>query len=134
MNKAIMTGLIAMMFLGLNTAAQEQDWYHDRDTRYNGDHWQSHVFSEVRTDLDHVWSEKHASDKERDRLERTKQELTDLQAKLDHGEWDNGHVNDVIDSLRKSANDNRLSERDRAVLNDDVTRIKDLQNEHNSRH
>ena len=133
MNKTIMTGLIAMMFLGLNTAAQ-QDWYHDRDTRYNGDHWQSHVFSEARTDLDHVWSEKHASDQERERLERTKQELTDLQAKLDHGEWDNGHVSDVIDSLRKSANDNRLSERDRAVLNDDVTRIKGLQNEHNSRH
>ena len=72
------------------------------------------------------------SDTERERLERTKQELTDLQAKLDQGEWDNGHVNDVIDSLRKSANDNRLSERDRAVLNDGVTRIKDLQNEHNS--
>jgi len=134
MNKAIMTGLILLIFFGLNAAAQSQDWYHDRDTRYNGDHWQSQVFSEVRTDLDHVWSEKHASDKERERLERTKQELTDLQAKLDHGEWDNGHVNDVIDSLRKSSNDNRLSKRDRAVLNDDVTRIKDLQNEHNSRH
>jgi hypothetical protein len=134
MKKAIMTGLILMMFFGLNTAAQSQDWYHEREARYNGDHWRSQVFSEVRADLDHVWSAKHASDKERERLERTKQELTELQAKLDHGEWDNGHVNDVIDSLRKSANDNRLSERDRAVLNDDVTRIKDLQNEHNSRH
>jgi transcriptional accessory protein Tex/SPT6 len=93
------------------------------------------VFTEVRTDLDHVWSEKHASDKERERLERTKQELADLQANLDHGQWDNGHVNDVIDSLRKSANDDRLSERDRAVLNDDVNRLKDFQNEHNqSRH
>jgi hypothetical protein len=58
------------------------------------------VFSEVRADLDHVWSERHASEKERERLERTKEELTDLQAKLDQGEWDNGHVNDVIDSLR----------------------------------
>jgi hypothetical protein len=134
MKKATMTGLILMMFFGLNAAAQSQDWYHDREARYNGDRWRSQVFSEVRTDLDHVWSAKHASDKERERLERTKQELTELQAKLDHREWDNGHVNDVIDSLRKSANDNRLSERDRAVLNDDVTRIKDLQNEHNSRH
>jgi hypothetical protein len=43
-------------------------------------------------------------------------------------------VNDVIDSLRKSSNDNRLSERDRAVLSDDVRRLKDLQNEHNGRH
>jgi uncharacterized membrane protein len=83
--------------------------------------------------LDHIWSARHAADNERKRLERTKQELTDLQAKLEHGEWDNGHVNDVIDSLRKSAADERLSERDRTVLNDDVNRLKDLQNEHTRR-
>ena len=129
MKKTILTALIAVMFLGLNTAAQ--DWYHDREGRYSGDRWRSQVFAEVRTDLDHVWSARQASDKERNRLERTKQELTDLQAKLDHGQWDNGHVNDVIDSLRKSANDERLAERDRAVLNDDVQRLKDLQDEHN---
>jgi hypothetical protein len=77
-------------FRGLSTCVQAQDWSHDRDARYTGDQWRSHVFLEVRTDLDHVWSAKHAADKERERLERTKQELTDLQAKLDHGEWDNG--------------------------------------------
>ena len=58
------------------------------------------MFLEIRSDLDHIWSANQAADKERKRLERTKQELADLQAKLDHGEWDNGHVNDVIDSLR----------------------------------
>jgi len=127
------TALLALAFLGFSAAAHAQDWYHDRDARYGGDQWRSHVFAEVRTDLDHIWSAKHAADKERERLERTKQELSELQAKLDHGEWDNGHVNDVIDSLRKSANDDRLSERDRAILNDDVSRIKDLQNAHNHR-
>ena len=131
MKKTIMIALIAVLFLGLNTVAQTQDWYHEREGRYSGDRWRSHVFSEVRTDLDHIWSAYQAAEKERNRLERTKQELTDLQAKLDRGEWDNGHVNDVIDSLRKSANDERLSERDRAVLNDDVRRLKDLQAEHN---
>jgi len=134
MKKLVMTALIAVTFLGLNTAARAQDWYHDRDARYNGDQWRAHVFAEVRTDLDHIWSANEAANKERERLDRTKQELTDLQAKLDHGEWDNGHVNDVIDSLRKSANDNRLSERDRAVLNDDVSRIKELQEQHNAGH
>lgn len=131
MKKTIVRALLAVMLLGLSTAAQDQDWYRDRDARYRGDQWRSHIFAEIRTDLDHVWSAKHASDKERERLDRTKQELTDLQAKLDQGEWDNGHVNDVIDSLRKSANDNRLSERDRDVLNDDVNRLKAFQNEHN---
>lgn len=133
MKRTIMAGLIAVVFLGLSTAAQ--DWYHDRDARYSGDRWRARVFAEIRTDLDHVWSAKQAAEKERKRLERTKQELTDLQAKLEHGEWDNGHVNDVLDSLQKSANDERLSERDRAVLSDDVNRLKDLQNHHNeSRH
>lgn len=132
--RTITTRLAAVVFLGLSTAAQEQDCYHDRDSRYSGDQWRSRVFSEIRTDLDQIWSANQAADKERKRLDRTKQELTDLQ-KLDHGEWDNGHVNDVIDSLRKSANDTRLSERDRAVLNDDVNRLKEFQNQHDqSRH
>jgi len=129
MKKAISTVALAMMFFALSTAAQ--DWYHDRDARYNGDQWRARVFAEIRADLDHVWSARQAAHKERQRLDRTKQELTDLQAKLEHGEWDNGHVNDVIDSLRKSADDERLSERDRAVLNDDVIRLKNLQDEHN---
>jgi hypothetical protein len=133
MRTMVMTAVLAVAFLGLSTVAGAQDWYHDRDARYHGDEWRSRVFTEVRADLDHVWSERHASGKEKERLDRTKQELTELQAKLDHGEWDNGHVNDVIDSLRKSANDNRLAERDRAVLNDDVNRISDLQAEHNQR-
>lgn len=131
MKKTIMTGLIAVLFFGWSTAAQEQDWYHDRDARFAGDQWRARVFAEVRADLDHIWSAYHAAEKERKRLERTKEELTDLQAKLEHGEWDNGHTNDVIDSLRKSANDQRLSDRDRAVLSDDVSRIKELQNQHN---
>jgi opacity protein-like surface antigen len=132
MKKILMTVLMALVFVGLSTAARAQDqWYHERDARYAGDRWKPHVFGEVRTDLDHIYSAGQASDKERERIERTKQELSDLQAKLDHGVWDNGHVNDVIDSLRKSADDRRLSERDRSVLSDDVTRIKELQDEHN---
>jgi hypothetical protein len=49
MKKIIMAGLIALMFLGVNTVAQDQDWYHDRDGRYHGDEWRAHVFAEIRT-------------------------------------------------------------------------------------
>ncbi len=129
MKKTITAGLIMTAFVGLNAVAQ--DWYHDREGRYQGEGWRSQVFLQVRSDLDHVWSARRASDKERNRLERTKQELTDLQASLDAGRFDNGHLNDVIDSLRKSANDDRLAPRDREVLNDDVSRLKDYQDNHN---
>ena len=87
----------------------------------------------VTTDLEHIWSAVRASDKERKRLERTKEELIQMQDDLDHGRWDNGILNDVIDSVRKSSNDERLAERDRAVLADKLVRLKEFQDQHNRR-
>lgn len=129
MRKNVAAGLILSAFVALSAAAQ--DWYHDRDERYQGGQWRSQVFTQVRVDLEHIWSAERASEKENDRLDRTKQELAELQEKLDRGHFDNGTLNDVIDSIRKSANDNRLAPRDRAVLSDDLDRLKDYQNNHN---
>jgi hypothetical protein len=114
--------------------AAAQDWYHEREGRFRGDRGRAQVFLQVRHDMDHIWSANRAADRERERIERTKQELTELQARLDRGQWDNGTVNDVIDSLRKSANDDRLSPRDRNVLADDANRIHDFQAIHNQGH
>ncbi len=125
MKRNITAGLILAACLTLSGFAQ--DWYHDRDARYQDEQWRSQVFTEVRSDLDHIWSARGASEKEDARLERTKEELTELQAKLDHGQFDNGTLNDVIDSIRKSANDQRLAPRDRAVLSDDLNRLHDYQ-------
>jgi hypothetical protein len=118
----------------LVSSVAAQDWYHDRDERFRGKDWQPHVFMNVRTDLDHVWSAVRASDKERTRLDTTKQELTKMQADLDQGRWDNNILNDVIDSIRKSSNDDRLAQRDREVLADDLVRLKEFQDQHNRRH
>jgi hypothetical protein len=130
MTRFLTTGVL-MVALALSAAAQ--DWYHDREERYEGEQWRPHIFTQVKADLEHVWSG-HAADKERTRIERTEQELTKMQADLDQGRFDNGLLNDVIDSLRKSANDERLPERDRAVLADDVTRLKDYQDHHKNWH
>ena len=129
--KRIFTAGVIAAALAFSVAAQ--DWYHDREERYRGEEWRAHIFMHVRTDLEHVWSAVRASDKERRRLERTKEELTQIQADFDHGRWDNGILNDVIDSIRKSSNDDRLAERDRTVLADDLVRLKEFQNQHNRR-
>jgi hypothetical protein len=113
----------------LTLSAAAQDWYHERDERFRGEQWRSRVFTEVRADLEHVWAGR-ASDKERDRLNKTQEELTKMQADLDHGRWDNGILNDVIDSISKSSNDQRLPPRDREVLADDVNRLKEFQDQH----
>src|ERR1700722_18020720 len=122
-----------VIVVALAFSATAQDWYHDRDERFRGEGGRAHVFMHVRTDLEHVWSAVRASDNERGRLEKTKEELSKMQADLDQGRWDNGMLNDVIDSIRKSSNDDRLVQRDRAVLADDVVRLKQFQDQHNQR-
>jgi hypothetical protein len=122
---------VVLFLVSVTSIALAQDWYHDRGERYRGDEWRPHVFSHVRQDLDHIWSARNASEKENRRLERTKEELAKMQADLDQGRFDNGLLNDVIDSLRKSANDERLSPRDRDVLHDDADRLHDYQRNHN---
>jgi hypothetical protein len=122
---------LGLILASVTSIASAQDWYHDRDARYQGDQWRAQVFSQVRSDLDHIWSARNASEKENTRLEKTKEELTKMQADLDQGRFDNGLLNDVIDSLKKSADDQRLSPRDRAVLSDDLSRLHDYQINHN---
>jgi hypothetical protein len=53
-----------------------------------------------------------------------------MQGDLDQGRFDNGILNDVIDSLKKSADDERLAPRDREVLRDDLVRLHDYQLNH----
>ncbi|HTC88583.1 MAG TPA: hypothetical protein VK686_09820 [Bryobacteraceae bacterium] len=121
---------VGVIMTALALTAVAQDWYHEREERFRGEQWRAHVFVHVRSDLEHVWSGR-ASDKERKRIERTEEELTKMQADLDQGRFDNGILNDVIDSIRKSANDDRLAPRDRDVLADDLVRLKDYQDHHN---
>ena len=128
MRKLITAGFV---IAALTLTAMAQDWYQNRDQRYQGDAWRPHIFDYVRSDLEHVWSAYQAKTREQARLDKTKEELYKMQVDLGQGRFDNGLLNDVIDSLRKSSNDDRLAARDKEVLADDVVRLKDFQNNHN---
>jgi hypothetical protein len=119
------TGVILAAFA---FTAAAQDWYQQREI--SEDQWRLHLFAHVKEDLDHVWAGV-ARDKELERLTKTEDELTKMQADLDETRWDNGLLNDVIDSIAKSANDDRLKARDRSVLADDLRRLKAFQDQHN---
>src|ERR1035438_10293250 len=97
MKRSISAGVIVA---ALAFSAAAQDWYHDREERFRGEGWRPHIFMHVRTDLEHVSSAVRASDQERRRLERTKEELTQMQADFDKGRWDNGSLDTVIEKLR----------------------------------
>lgn len=125
MRRIIMFAIPALLAL----SAFGQDWYHERELRFHADDSRSHLFINVRGDLENIWRGR-AHDKEIARIARTEEELTKMQADLDQTRWDNGLLNDVIDSLRKSANDDRLARRDRDILTDDVARLKAFQDMH----
>src|SRR5215475_8910387 len=116
----------------LTVSAFAQDWYAQRVERFHGEDWRPHIFMNVRADLEHIWAGR-AHDREIDRIAKTEDELTKMQADLDQTRWDNGILNDVIDSVRKSSDDDRLPQRDRDVLADDVKRLKEFQDQHNRR-
>ena len=109
-------------------SAAAQDWYRQREI--GEEQWRLHLFAHVREDLEHIWTGV-AKDKEVERLTKTEDELTKMQADLDETRWDNGLLNDVIDSISKSSGDDRLNPRDRAVLADDLRRLKAFQDQHN---
>jgi len=92
MNRTFTAGVIVA---ALAFSAAAQDWYHDREERFRGEEWRPHIFMYVRTDLENIWSANRASDKERKRLERTKEELTKMQADLDQGRWDGCVANTI---------------------------------------
>jgi hypothetical protein len=124
---------VSVILASFALSAAAQDWYHEREERFRGEGWRPHLFMHVRSDLEHVWSGR-AADRERERLNKTEEELTKMQADLDQGRWDNGILNDVIDSIRKSSNDDRLPPKDRDVLADDLARLKEFQDSHNHPH
>jgi hypothetical protein len=113
----------------LAVSVSAQDWYQEREHRFSGDGWRSHLFLEVRTDLEHIWSGR-AHQKELDRIAKTEEELTKMQADLDQTRWDHDLLEDVIDSIRKSAHDERLTRQDRNILADDLARLKAFEDMH----
>jgi hypothetical protein len=128
MKKFITIGFMTLAGLSLTAAAQ--DWYHDRDSRFRNEEWRAHLFSHVRMDLDHVQNTTWPGGKDRYRIDRTKQELNELQGKLEHHRYDEHELDDVIGSLGRVVADNRMSPRDREVLNDDLNRLRDYRAHH----
>lgn len=111
---------------------RDYDWYHqDRDDRYrDADRWHTRLFWQVREDLEHVQAATFPFGRDQYRLQRTKQELNELQDKLARGVYDEREVDEVVNALQRVVADNRLRPRDRDLLNDDLHRIREYREHH----
>ena len=106
--------------------ADDRDrFYREREDFYRGRDWRGQLFARVRQDLDFVSRYSFRGD-DRYRINNTYRELDDLQRDYASGRWDRRALADVIESLDRVVSDNRLSPRDREILRDDATRLREL--------
>ena len=126
-----MAAAAAMVILGGALLAQPPDWYAHRYERFQGNRWRAHLFAEVREDLNHVQATTFRGH-DQYRIARTKEELGELQSDLDSDRYEDAKLDDVVGALQKVVADNRMSGRDRDVLNDDLRRLKNYREHHES--
>ena len=127
----------SLMLFGLTASMQAQrprddDTYHrDRDDYFRGDQWRARMFERMRDDLNHVQTTWFSTSGDEYRLARAKQELNELQGALADHRYDERAVDDVVNAFQRVVSDNRLSDRDRAILNDDLSRLRQFRERHN---
>ena len=130
---ALTSGLI---LFGMSVFAQDRDRDRDRDDyrdenrwhsiERNDSYWRSRLFERVRADLDHVQAITPVFSGEQFRLARAKQELDELQRGAVGGRFDEKDLDDVISAVQRVLSDNRMPERDRNLLSDDLNKLRDV--------
>jgi hypothetical protein len=109
---------------------QEGVYHQERDQYFRGDNWRMTFFQRIREDLDHVALDTVPFGGDQARLSRTKFELDELQQKLSRGYYDEVELDEVMGALQTVLNSNRLMNRDRDVLADDLSRMRDFRSRH----
>ena len=127
--------LVVSLGAGVAAAQYNDDdaWHRTRDGFYAGQDWHMRMFERVREDLDHVQTHVFSGGDEY-RIDRTRQEIGELQGKMTAGQYDERELDEVIGGLGRVVADNRLSRRDRDILNDDLNRLRDYREHHDNWH
>ncbi|HEY6344603.1 MAG TPA: hypothetical protein VIY49_24175 [Bryobacteraceae bacterium] len=103
-----------------------QGFSQERDEGY----WRGRLFDRVREDIDQVQARTPVFSSDEFRLGRAKEQLTQLQKDAATGKFVDRDLDEVIGTLQRVVSDNRMPERDRAMLTDDLNRLRDFKEHH----
>lgn len=92
--------------------------------------WRGRLFERVRDDLDHVQAVTFKFSPDEYRLVKVKSELNDLQDKYAAHEYAAPQLDDVIAAMQRVVSDNHLSDRDRDILRDDLSHLRNFRDHH----
>lgn len=116
--------------LAFSLAASGQDYYGGRGAFFRGERWHAHLFERVKQDVEHIRATTFPNGGGEFRLDRTISDLDDLQSKFARHFYDERALDRVIRSLNRVSAYNRMPPRDRAMLNDDVSRLREFRLHH----
>jgi hypothetical protein len=122
MNRLFLGAALASGLVTFGTQAFSQE----RDEAY----WRGRLFDRVREDIDQVQARTPVFSSDDFRLGRAKEELTQLQKDAATGNFIDRDLDDVISTVQRVVMDNRMPERDRAMLTDDLNRLRDFREHH----
>ena len=113
--------MAAVMMVGVNAFGQY------RDARPGYDRRAFEPLDHVRADLERAARDmRYLSHAEIKRIDKVREEIGEFQRKWERGRYDRGELNDVIKSLEKVVDRNRLQPRDRDRLLGDIARLREF--------
>ena len=128
-----------LLVFTLGASAQDRDrdrdrdndsYYRARESRFSDQRWRARIFDEVREDVQHVQQTTWPGGGDEYRLNVTEDQLNQLQSKLANHVYDEGQLDQVIEAVGRVASYNRMAPRDRDILTDDVSRLRDYREHH----
>jgi len=131
------SGLLA---LGLTASAQYRgDYGYRGDAPYNNNGYERYDYrygreplDRVRADLDRAAAGMgYLSRGELGRFNHARDEIREFQEKWNRGRFDRGELNDVISSLQRVVDSNRLRYEDRDILYNDLARLREIRDRSN---
>ena len=128
------TVVSGLLFAIVPAFCQDHDRDRDRDSYYSQNRdenfWKGRLFDRIRDDIDRAQSNTPTFSSDEFRLARVKQELNELQRDASTGRFENKDLDDVMNALHRVVADNRMPERDRKLLSDDLDRLQDYKEHH----
>lgn len=118
---ALASGLVTF---GIQGFAQERG--EERGENY----WKGRLFDRVREDIDQVQARTPTFSSEEFRLARAKEQLSKLQKDASTGNVTDRDLDEVVGTIQRVVADNRMPERDRAMLTDDLNRLREFREHH----
>jgi hypothetical protein len=103
-----------------------QGFSQERDEGY----WRGRLFDRVREDINQVQGRTPVFSSDEFRLTRAKEQLNQLQKDAATGHFVDRDLDEVIGTLQRVVADNRMPERDRAMLTDDLNRLREVREHH----